>query len=73
MMPDDRRLEVIRQTYPGWRITVLKGVWFATRHRPPDTVERALGVHHQLARLTGDDLVAALAEQADILHRARRT
>ncbi|MDF5758778.1 hypothetical protein [Spongiactinospora sp. TRM90649] len=66
-------LEAIRTTYPGWRITRLGALWWATLHTAPDAAERALGVQHQVAQPSVGELVVALAHQAHLLSLIRRT
>ncbi|MDF5755665.1 hypothetical protein [Spongiactinospora sp. TRM90649] len=67
------RLAALEQTFPGWEITLIDGVWTATRHDPPGLAELALGIHHKITRPTPAELAQALAGQLAILMRTGRT
>ncbi|RBQ17654.1 hypothetical protein DP939_22530 [Spongiactinospora rosea] len=63
------RLSAIEATYPGWRILVRDGLWWATKYTPPTEEQKACGMLHQFARPGPDELVAALNVQLGILAR----
>ncbi|MDF5754177.1 hypothetical protein [Spongiactinospora sp. TRM90649] len=74
LTPHERaHLGVLESTFPGWRFTVLGGVWWATRHDPPTHQQRSNGVRHQIASRGPVDLVEVLFEQLGILSRMRST
>ena len=68
---EQRRIDILQATYPGWRIIRLGPVWWATLRRPPAPDQQAAGVVHQLARVTAVDLAAALDQQSQLLDRWR--
>jgi hypothetical protein len=67
--PGDPQLAALQQTYPGWRITVRSGIWWATKVTPPTEQQRDQGLHHQISRPDAVARAAALAQQHGIVHR----
>ncbi|PZG41397.1 hypothetical protein C1I98_21425 [Spongiactinospora gelatinilytica] len=66
---DRAHLGAIEATFPGWRVVVDRGWWWATKHVPPTPEQRAAGVLHQFARQGPYEMVAALTVQLGILAR----
>ncbi|MFI0424271.1 hypothetical protein [Spongiactinospora sp. 9N601] len=62
-------LGALEVTFPGWRISVRGGVWWATRHAAPTDAQKAAGLCHQLARWGPIELADALTAQLGILVR----
>jgi hypothetical protein len=65
------QVAALQQTYPGWRIMVHDGKWWAHKIAQPTAELRAAGVHAMLCRLDAPALAAALAQQHGIVHRTR--
>ncbi|MFI0419004.1 hypothetical protein [Spongiactinospora sp. 9N601] len=59
----------LESTFPGWRVRVEKGWWWATKYAPPTAEQRAAGVPHEFARQGPYELAAALTVQLGILSR----
>ncbi|WP_433212247.1 hypothetical protein [Microtetraspora malaysiensis] len=67
---EERRLAVLRDTHPGWRIVYLPEItasWWAVRAKLTPA-QRDAGVVPSLARRSGEELAAALALQDEIVH-----
>ncbi|MEO3888986.1 hypothetical protein [Nonomuraea sp. B5E05] len=70
-----RQLQVLRDTYPGWRIwrerTSTAVLWHAEPRRQVSAGMRSAGVAERIQRGGALELASALAHQASLVHNSR--
>ncbi|MGP3930891.1 hypothetical protein [Nonomuraea sp. KM88] len=75
LQPAVRQLQVLRDTYPGWRIwrerTSTAVVWHAELRRQVSAGMRGAGVAERIQRGGALELASALAHQASLVHNSR--
>ncbi|MFF5205043.1 hypothetical protein [Streptosporangium sp. NPDC000396] len=69
---EERQLDVLAQTYPGWHIDQdTPGEWRAVRRAPVSREEADNGVERVIVRLSPEALGSTLAVQVEQTHRSR--
>ncbi|TDD04794.1 hypothetical protein E1292_18175 [Nonomuraea deserti] len=75
LQPGVRQLQVLRDTYPGWRIwrerTSTAVSWHAELRRQVSAGMRSAGVAERIRRGGALELASALAHQASLVHNSR--
>ncbi|MEO3803259.1 hypothetical protein [Nonomuraea sp. B1E8] len=75
VQPAVRQLQVLRDTYPGWRIwrerTSTAVLWHAESRRRVSAGMRSAGVAERIQRGGALELASALAHQASLVHNSR--
>lgn len=70
-----RQLAAIEQTYPGWRIEIVRIgariMWKATRHGKLTERQRAAGLRAVVMTATASEMVTTLSHQDGIQHQTR--